>query len=304
MHRSILLLSLAALLLAACQVGYTSPYVLRTVHESTLGRVLDNARLVAVVFDGGRYALVTDRHGEENERLYLVDLERASERALALPAGLLLAELADAGDAALALFWDSSDMSRKVAYRIDPSGSLQALEYVQYLGHFGSAEPDASADDVPGLLAAGRLNGLVKLEREICKWDAATGTHQAAGLAPESYYLNGDYLVTTNLPAMVQTLNAQSPTTVTGRCAARADPAGQDIRVVLERLPTPDAAQSDLDARILTADLYRGDEFLWRYEFDLETEYYYWAGIVGERLYFVGNYVKYMELGRLVAGGQ
>jgi len=89
---------------------------------------------------------------------------------------------------------------------------------------------------------------------------------------------------------------------VTDRCAGRADPAGSGVRVVLQRLPTPDAAQSDLDARILSATLYRGDEFLWRYEFDLETEYYYWAGIVGERLYFVGNYVKYMGLGTLVTG--
>lgn len=64
-----------------------------------------------------------------------------------------------------------------------------------------------------------------------------------------------------------------------------------------------DAAQSDLDARILRADLYRGDEFLWRYEFDLESEYYYWAGILGERFYFVGNYVKYMELGPLATEG-
>jgi len=56
MHRPLLLLSLAAILLGACQVGYTSPYVLRTVHESTFSRIFDNARLIAVVFGGGRYA--------------------------------------------------------------------------------------------------------------------------------------------------------------------------------------------------------------------------------------------------------
>jgi hypothetical protein len=301
--RRALLVGLLVFLLGACQVGYTSPYVLRTVHESTFDRVFDNARLIATVFGKGRYALVADRHGQENQRLYLVDLESAKERTLDLPAGvpLLLAELVDGGDVALAIFWDSSTMAGKVAYRIDPSGSVAPVEYLQYVGRFGSDEPDAGSDDVPGLLAAGRLGELTRLEREICKWDAASGAYQATGLGQEAYYFNRDYFVATNLATTIQALDAQSITTVTDSCAGRLDPTWEGIRVVLQRLPTPDAAQSDLDARILTADLYRGDEFLWRYEFDSASEYYYWAAIVGERLYFVGNSVKYMELGRLVA---
>jgi hypothetical protein len=304
MHRLIPFLVLIGFLLGGCQIGYTSPYVLHTVHESTFDRVFDNAHLVATVFGEGRYALVSDQHGETNQRLYLVDLALARERALDLPDGvpLLLVELINGGDVALGIFWDSSTMANKVVYRIDSDGGVQPLQYLQCLGRFGSDEPDDSSDDVPGLLADGQLHDLTRIEREICKWDTDTGTYQAAGLGPEAYYFNQHYLVTTNLQAMIQALDEQSTTTVTDRCIDRVDPTWAGIRVVLKRLLTPDAAQSDLEARILLADLYRGDEFLWRYEFDLETEYYYWAGIVGERLYFVGNYVKYMELGSLMMG--
>lgn len=298
MRRGLALLALFGVLLSACYTIPSDPYALHTVHQSTLSRVFDRASIVAVVFAAGRHALVADQHGAENRRLYLVDLEEAREQVLDLPAGraLLLYELVNAGDVALAIFWDSGTMADKVGYRVATDGSLHPLQYVGAAASFGAG---ATAGQLPALLAAGRLDNLTRVEREVCKFSPTSGSYQAAGESPERYYFNGEYLVFTNLPTMTQALDLRSTLRTGDRCAEHEDPQADVYKVVLQRIPTPEASQSDLDARVLRADVYRGGKFLWRYEFDLATEYYYWAGIVGQRLYFVGNFVRYLDLAPL-----
>ncbi|MBA3533417.1 MAG: hypothetical protein H0T73_15980 [Ardenticatenales bacterium] len=271
-------------------------FALQTLHRSTFDRLQDEAAATAMVFADETRALIAEDLFK-NRRLFLVNLEAGAVSEVQLPDSkpLVIEELIYGGEAIYARFRGES-LNDILYYRVDSDGGLHSLTFVEYITHRTTEEP-TSADMITPLLLEGKLEELTELQEEICKADPVTGQMKSSGLGLVHHFVNDDYIVRSNISTMKETLRSHSVRTISDDCSRASDDLPGDFRLELSRSEAHSQPyQSELKSRIINARLYRNEQLLHEYQLGTGLDFYFWVVPVGNRLYFVGNNVKYLDL--------
>jgi len=279
------------------------PLDLQTLHASTFSKIVDRLSSVAVVFAGGSRALIAENNVTESRRLFLVDLEQGVESTIDLDSEMPMAvsELLYAGDAALAVFYSRRDVvnDRQQAFRIASDGSVRKLSCLESISVYRNGPPRPGSDDLGPLIESGRLSGLREIQKEICTWDPASQSYSVTEVKPMGVFFNDEYCVSANIESTMQRLRENVVETAVDPCRLHAPAELPGLRLELDRSPSANPGDSQLDGRILKARLYRGDALLHEYLFGADDDFYFYTIPTGGRLYFVGSCVRYLDLNTL-----
>jgi hypothetical protein len=260
--------------------------------------MVNNAEQTAVLFAGGTRALIADDIWQ-NRRLFFADLEAGGRSELGLPrqGDLNLSRLLYGGDAAYALYRAEDDRLR--AFRVSTDGTLAELTVLDYAAPvIGREPPDAAA--VEAVLAGGELAGLRGMEKERCVWDAAAERYVAAEVERLRHFANDRYLVMSNDDAMTARLEQLSDPLVRDSCAGRLPAKHGPYHLELVRSDAGmGGGTSALDGHIMAATLLHDGQVVQTFSFTQPDAWYYYTAWVGNRLYFVGASVRYLDLDRL-----
>lgn len=271
----------------------------RTVHRSTFRQLTDFGPKVALVFDGGRKAVVAD-NAWENRRIFLVDLEseRVTPVDLPDPGRLAVTRFVYGGDCVYALFSEPGS-DRSTVFRVDRSGGLAPLRYFGRVSLYTDDRPAPGADDLEAPVADGTLSGLTELRKTVCRADPATGALADAGEDRVHFFANDTVFVETNIAAEVERLRGAAIGEVVDDAAYRSVPPAGDWAIRVERVPGGAAHESDGDGRVTGVTVYRNGQEVPVYRSGSDDDLFYQACRVDRRLYLVGTSVKYFDLNTL-----
>jgi hypothetical protein len=267
-------------------------------HNSTFSHVKNNSDQTAMVFANGTTVLVADNIWK-NQRLYLIDLVTATQMDITLPAKqqVDLRHFVYGGDVIYALYSDQNFQT--VVYRVSQDGTITELIPIDHVSLVEGKEPPG-AEQFEAMLENGELNGLHMMEKQLCVWDAANEHYNKQGVGRVRYLANERYFVTSNVPTIHTRVRQDNTITVTDTCMMRTTPAYGRYRLEIARTSAKEnSLESELDARIRTATLYRDEQAVHTYSFNDAHNFYYRAIWVGSRLYFVGTNVAYVDLDSL-----
>lgn len=262
---------------------------IQTLHASTLRHTINDKLTLAALFSDGHHVLLTNSLFETS-RLYLADLQAGTvknipiERMhffmfLPVEAGVLV----DPGDA---------DKTNSVLL-VTPDGQTSKLSSldlnVRQIGNY--APIDAAAERVQQLVKDGQLDNLTAI-RIIRLSD--TGPLPARPYA----FMNDRYVVQINhanerdLPS----LQAQSATEYTVNVSELPEPKYTGLHIEVERAPYHDLAGGTDNRNILKITISRGGQVVGEYPL---KGFYYYALVVGSRLYIVGDGIRFLNLSQL-----
>lgn len=269
--------------------GTTTRAGLNILHRSTFDHLSEDGNNIAMLFGDGRKAVVADNIWE-NRRLFLVDLAAGTERELPLDrADLSLDRFVYADDEILAIFTDKQ--RKTVIYRISAEGDLRPFE--QYREGIITMEGTQPSGDVQELFDAGELENLTNLQKEICELTAGS---YSTDLVRTEFFYNERTIVYVNVEELKALLRPNTTRTVVNRCANHLTERDAPVEIKLTRRNNVNTRYSDLDTPIVTAEVRRDGAPAKTLTFT-SGELYFYAVAVGERLYFIGNNVAYLELG-------
>lgn len=276
----------------------------RTVHRSTFRQLTDFGPKVAVVFDGGRKAVVAD-NAWENRRLFLVDLEseRVTPVDLPDPGRLAITRFVYGGECVYALFSEPGS-DRSTVFRVDRSGGLTPLRYLGRVSLYTDDRPAPGADGLEAPVADGTLSGLIELRKTVCRADPATGALADAGEDRVHFFANDTVFVETNIAAEVERLRGAAVGEVVDDAVYRSVPPAADWEVRVERATGGAAHESDGDARVTRVTVSRNGGEVPVFRPGDENEFYYGVCRVDNRLYLVGSAVRYFDLNTLSPAGE
>jgi hypothetical protein len=264
------------------------PAGLHILHRSTFDHLSEDGNGIAMLFGDGRKAVVADNIWK-NRRLFLVDLAAGSERELPLDrTDLSLHRFVYADDEILAIFTDQNRDT--VVYRISAEGELRPFE--QYREGIILMQGSQPSEDVQNLFAAGELENLTNLQEEVCEFDGSS--YDTDHVLTEFFY-NERTIVYVNVDDLKALLRPNTTRTVVNRCIDHLTERDAPVEISLTHRDNVNTGASDLDTPILKAEIRRDGALLKSLSFDPQYLYFYVVP-VGERLYFVGNNVSYLEL--------
>jgi hypothetical protein len=267
---------------------------LHILHSSTFDHLSEDGTNIAMLFGDGRTALVADNIWK-NRRLFLVDLAASATRELPLDRDdLSLSHFVYADQDILAIFYDHD--LHDVIYRVSANGTLRRFDQYHEAGVVMQGKtPDV---DVQGLLDAGELDGLINVQEEICEFD---GSGYSTELGLVEYFYNDHTIVSSNVEEIKALLRGKSGRTVVDRCDRHRTERDAAVEIKLTRQENFNTRASDLDTLILKAEIWRNGALLKTLDFT-PGELYFYVVPVGERLYFIGNNISYLELSELAGG--
>jgi hypothetical protein len=272
-----------------------APFELTRLHRSTFTHFQDSSDETVMMFGDGTHGLVSDNLWQ-NECLYRIDIATATVAQLDLPGSgpHTLTTLIYGGDAVYALY-HRADVTDIVAYKMTRARGIQRLAYVDHTTTMIGTEPREAAR-VRQLLAAGELQNLRRMEKEICVWDPHRKIFVRRKTSRIEYFANERWLVQNNVESIG--LTSRSTRSVVDSCDRRMVTPHPRYRLELDRTPASGTVESALDLRISAARIFSDKRLVHAYTFELSEDMYYSATWVGDRLFFVGTSVAYVDMRR------
>lgn len=278
-------LALGALLFGCGSRDLDRDSGLQTLHASTLSHTVSDGPQIAALFADGRRAVVVDSILGKVNTIYFADLQAGTVKPIKT-GGIEMHTFVPAGDRVFAAGVGPDQQ----VWEIDDAGtmrSMQTLSLVLYtIGDYDRIA--AQHAQMLALIEQGALDDLVEVQ--FLKFDARgnVGTY-IDGFFNDTYFISINAANERDLA----TLRARTNRTIVNDYTSFAAPQAPDLQIEVERQPYVDFAGATNTQNITRIVVRRDAEAVASFEL---KGMYHDAVVVNDRLYVIGESIKYLDL--------
>lgn len=263
-----------------------------TVHASTFKSLTSNSNQIAMLFANNTKALIASDLGDA-EKLFLVDLTNNTKKTIDIPTNprLFLSSMLYAGDEVLLWFRIRSEVDKDVAYVVNANGDMQQRQTYNFIH-----KTTADVIDIEPFLNEQNPQNLVNLREDICKFD--NGSYNVTQTSIVEYFYNDQIAIKTNGDEVKAPLQARSVDTALDACERRTlETTANGYEIAVKRGVSGQSYESDLIQKIVSVEIKRNGQSIKTFDFNNNrADYYFYVVPSGNRVYFVGDSVKYFDV--------